>query len=191
MSHLLTLVGQSIGISASSISLSNECSRLISFRVDLFDLLAPQDAFQSPLQHHNFKSINSLALSLLYDPILTSVHNYWKTIRTLSAKWWCPYFYIYIYILVQSLSHVWLFEIPCTAAHQASLSITNSWSLLKLMFIELDLLAVQGTLKSLLQHHSEKASILWSSAFIIVQLSHPYMTTEKNIIWLDRSLLAN
>ena len=43
----------------------------------------------------------------------------------------------------------------------------------------LDLLAVQGTLKSLLQHHSSKASILWCSAFFIVQLSHPYMTTGK------------
>jgi len=45
----------------------------------------------------------------------------------------------------------------------------------------LDLLAVQGTLKSLLQHHSSKASILWRSAFLIVQLSHPYMTTGKTI----------
>ena len=45
----------------------------------------------------------------------------------------------------------------------------------------LDLPAVQGTLKSLLQHHSSKASILWHSAFFIVQLSHPYMTTEKTI----------
>ena len=44
----------------------------------------------------------------------------------------------------------------------------------------LDLLAVQETLKSLLQHHSSKASILWCSAFFIVQLSHPYMTTEEN-----------
>ena len=44
-----------------------------------------------------------------------------------------------------------------------------------------DLLAVQGTLKSLLQHHSSKASILWRSAFFIVQLSHPYMTTGKTI----------
>ena len=46
----------------------------------------------------------------------------------------------------------------------------------------LDLLAVQGTLKSLLQHHSSKASILWHSAFFIVQLSHPYMTTGKTIV---------
>ena len=44
-----------------------------------------------------------------------------------------------------------------------------------------DLLAVQGALKSLLQHHSSKASILWHSAFFIVQLSHPYMTTGKTI----------
>ena len=48
----------------------------------------------------------------------------------------------------------------------------------------LDLLAVQGTLKNLLQHHSSKASILWCSAFFIVQLSHPYMTTGKTIaLW--------
>ena len=144
---------------------------------------------------------------------------------------------------VQSLSRGQLFEIPWTAACQASLSITNSRSLLKLMSIELvmpsnhlilchpllllpsifpsirvfsnesvlpirwpkywsfsfninpsnepselisfmmhwlDLLAVQGTLKSILQHHSSKASILWCSAFFKVQLSHPYMSTGKN-----------
>ena len=46
----------------------------------------------------------------------------------------------------------------------------------------LDLLAVQGTLKSLLQHHSLKASILWHSAFFTVQLSHPYMTTGKTTV---------
>ena len=45
----------------------------------------------------------------------------------------------------------------------------------------MDLLAVQVTLKSLLQHHNSKASLLWHSAFFIVQLSHPYMTTEKTI----------
>ena len=45
----------------------------------------------------------------------------------------------------------------------------------------MDVLAVQGTLKSLLQHHSSKASILWCSVFFIVQLSHPYMTTGKTI----------
>ena len=143
---------------------------------------------------------------------------------------------------VQLLSPVQLFATPWTAACQASLSITNSRSLLKLMSIEtvmlsnhlilchlllllpsifpsikvfsnesvfhirwpkfwsfsfsispsngysglisfridwLDLLAVQGTLKSIIHHHSSKASILWLSAFFIVQLSHPYMTTGK------------
>ena len=45
----------------------------------------------------------------------------------------------------------------------------------------LDLLAVQGTLKSLIKHHSSKASVLWCSAFFVVQLSHPYMTTGKTI----------
>ena len=52
------------------------------------------------------------------------------------------------------------------------------------------LLAVQGTLTSLLQHHTSKASILWRSAFFTVQLSHPYMTTGKTIAWLDEPLLA-
>ena len=138
---------------------------------------------------------------------------------------------------VQSLSRVRLFATPWTAAHQASLSINNSRSLLKLTSIEpampsnhsilcrpllllpsifpsikvfsnesvlhimwpkywsfsfnispsneysglisfrpdrFDLLAVQGTLKNLLQHHSSKASVLWRSAFFMVQLSHPY-----------------
>ena len=54
----------------------------------------------------------------------------------------------------------------------------------------LDLLAVQGTLKSLLQHHSSKASILQHSAFFIIQLSHPYMTTGKPQPWLDGPSLA-
>ena len=56
---------------------------------------------------------------------------------------------------------------------------TQDWS--PLGWTGLDLLAVQGTLKSLFQHHSSKASILWHSAFFIVQLSHPYMTTGKTI----------
>ena len=54
----------------------------------------------------------------------------------------------------------------------------------------LDLLAVQGALKSLLQHHSSKASILWHSAFFIVQLSHPYMTTGKTIAWTRQTLVG-
>ena len=54
----------------------------------------------------------------------------------------------------------------------------------------LDLLAVQGTLKSLLQHHSLTASILWSSAFFTIQLSHPYMTTGKTIAWTRQTLVG-
>ena len=145
---------------------------------------------------------------------------------------------------VQLLSHVWLFMTPWTAARQASLSITNSWSTPKPMPIKSvmpsnhlilcrpllllpsifpnirafsnesalrmrwpkywsfsfnispsnehpglisfrmdwwNLFAVQGTLKSLLKHHNSKTSILQCSAFFIVQLSHPYMTTGKTI----------
>ena len=142
---------------------------------------------------------------------------------------------------------------PWTAARHASLSITNSWSLLKLMSIKLvmpsnhlifypphllppsifpsirvfsdksallirwpkywsfsfsispsseysgvisfrmdwlDLLAVQGTLKSLLQHCSSKASILWHSAFFMVQFLHPYMTTGITIVLTRQTLTA-
>ena len=63
-----------------------------------------------------------------------------------------------------------------------NLSLSNEQpGLISFKMDQLDLLAVQGTLKSLLQHHSSKASILWCSALFIVQLSHPYMTTEKTI----------
>ena len=63
-----------------------------------------------------------------------------------------------------------------------SISPSNEYSgLISFRMDWLDLLAVQGTLQSLLQHHSSKASILWCSAFFIVQLSHPYMTTGKTI----------
>ena len=55
----------------------------------------------------------------------------------------------------------------------------------------LDLLAIQGTLKSLLQHHSSKASILWCSAFFTVQLSHSYMTTGKTIVLTRRTFVGN
>ena len=151
---------------------------------------------------------------------------------------------LYLFSSLQLLSLVQLFVTPWNAGCQTSLSITNSWSWLKLMSIELvmpsnhlilcrplllppsifpsvsifsnmsvlhiswpkywsfsfsispsdeysglisfrmdwlDLLAVQGTLKSLLQHHSSKASIVWCSAFFIVQLSHLRMTTGKTV----------
>ena len=72
------------------------------------------------------------------------------------------------------------FSISPSKEHPGLVSLRMDW---------LDLLAVQGTLKSLLQHHSSKASILWCSAFFTVQLSHPYMTTGK-IIALTRYILC-
>ena len=68
----------------------------------------------------------------------------------------------------------WSFSFSISPSNECSvlISFRMNW---------LDLLAFQGTLKSLLQHHSLKASILWCSAFFIVQLSHPYMTTGKTI----------
>ena len=71
------------------------------------------------------------------------------------------------------------FNVSPSDEHSGLISFRMGW---------LDLLAVQGTLKSLLQHHSSKASILWCSAFFIVQLSHPYMTIGKTIalaIWIS------
>ena len=64
------------------------------------------------------------------------------------------------------------FNISPSNEHPGLISLKMNW---------LDLLAVQGTLKSLLQHHSSKASILWHSAFFTVQISHPYMTTGRTI----------
>ena len=63
------------------------------------------------------------------------------------------------------------------------------WTLISFRMDWLDLLAVQGTLKSLLQHHNSKASILQSLAFLIVQLSHPYMTTGKTIALTRRTFV--
>ena len=72
-----------------------------------------------------------------------------------------------------------------------SISPSNEYSgLISFRMDWLDLLAVQRTLKSLLQHHSSKASILWRSAFFTVQLSHPYMTIGKIIALTRRTLLA-
>ena len=83
---------------------------------------------------------------------------------------------------MKSLSYVRLFATPWTVAYQAPLFMGFSrqgyWS--GLPFPSEDLLAVLGTLKSLLQHHSSKALILQHSAFFTVQLSHPYMTTGKS-----------
>ena len=72
-----------------------------------------------------------------------------------------------------------------------SISPSNEYSgLISFRMDWLDLLEVQGTLKSMLQHHSSKASILWPSAFFIVQLSHPYMTTGKTIPLTRQTLVS-
>ena len=80
--------------------------------------------------------------------------------------------------LTESVLHIrwpkyWSFSISPSNEYSGLISFIMDW---------LDLLAVQGTLKSLLQHHSSKASILQCSYFFIVQLSHPYMTTGKTIV---------
>ena len=93
-------------------------------------------------------------------------------------------------ILLPSISSVTFFSKesvlhirwPKYCSSSFSISPSNEYSgLISFRMDWLDLLAVQGTLKSLLQHHSSKASILWRSAFFLVQLSHPYMTTGKTI----------
>ena len=72
-----------------------------------------------------------------------------------------------------------------------SISPSNGYSgLISYRMDWLDLFAVQGTLKSLLQHHSSKASTFWHSAFFIAQLSHPYMTTGKTIAWTRRNFVG-
>ena len=73
------------------------------------------------------------------------------------------------------------FNISLSSEHPGLISFRMDW---------LDFLAVQRTLKSLLQHHSSKASILWCSAFFIVQLSHPYMTTRKTIALTRRTCVG-
>ena len=71
---------------------------------------------------------------------------------------------------------------PKYCSFSFSISPSNEYSgLISFRIYWFDIFAVQGTLKSLLQHHSSKSSILWSSVFVIIQLSHPYMTTGKTI----------
>ena len=75
----------------------------------------------------------------------------------------------------------WSFSISPSNEYSGLISFRIDW---------FDLLAVQGTLKSLLQHHSSKASVLWCSAFFIVQLSHPYMTTGKTTTLTRRTFVG-
>ena len=89
-----------------------------------------------------------------------------------------------IFPSIRVFSNESLLHIRCLEYWSFSFSISpsNKYSgLISFRMDWLDLLAVQGTVKSLLQHHNSKASILWHSAFFIIQLSHPYMTTGKTI----------
>ena len=117
------------------------------------------------------------------------------------SSWWCHPTISYSVILfssrLQSLSESESFPMSqFFASGSQSIGVLASASVLPMNIQDwftfrmdwLDLLAVQGTLKSLLQHHSSKASILQYSAFFMVQLSHPYMTTGKT--WVDGPLLA-
>ena len=87
-------------------------------------------------------------------------------------------------------------NVPWTArrSHQSTLKETSPWcsleGLISFRMDWLDLLAVQKTLKSLLQHQSSKASILWCLAFFIAQLSHPYMTTGKTVALTRRTFVG-
>ena len=95
--------------------------------------------------------------------------------------------------IVQCIPSFWVkfSSIQSLSCFSFSISPSNKYSgLISFSMDWLDLLAVQGTLKSLLQHHSSNASILWRSAFFIVQLSHPYMTTGKTIALTRQTLVG-
>ena len=87
----------------------------------------------------------------------------------------------YYTIQVEYLYWSFTFSISSSNEYSGLISFRMDW---------LDLLAVQGTLKSLLQHHSSKASILWHSALFMVQFSHPYMTTGKTIALTRQTLVG-
>ena len=121
VSQFFTSGGQSIGVSASASVLPMNIQGWFPLGSTGLISCCPRNSQESS-PAPQFRSISSLVLSFLYGPTLISIHDYWKN-RQFSS--------------VQSLSHVWLFVTPWTAACQAFLSITNSWSLLKLMSIDL------------------------------------------------------
>ena len=98
-----------------------------------------------------------------------------------------------IFLSNRVFSHESVLHIKWPKYRSFSFSITpsNEYSMLTFFRIDwFDILAVQGTLKSLLQHHSSKASVLWCSAFFMVQLSHPYMTTGKAIVLTRQTFVS-
>ena len=122
-----------------------------------------------------------------------SITNAWSLVKLMSFKSEMPFSHLilfYTFILLPSVfpsmrvfSHESVLPIrwPKYWSFSFSISPTNEYSgMISFRIDWLDLLAVQGTIKSLLQHHISKASIIQRSAFFMIQLSHPYMTTEKN-----------
>ena len=98
---------------------------------------------------------------------------------------------IFLSIRVFSSESVFRIRWPDYWSFRFSISPSNEYSgLISFKMDWLDLLAVQETLKSLLHHHSSKASILWLSAFFMVQFSHPYITTEKTIALTRRTFIG-
>ena len=106
----------------------------------------------------------------------------------------CPLFFlhsIFPSIRVFSNESVLCIRWPKDSSFCFSINPSNEYSgLISFRMDWLDLLAIQGSLKNLLQHHSSKASILWFSAFCIVQLSHPYMTTGKTKAWTGQTFVG-
>ena len=99
---------------------------------------------------------------------------------------------IFLSIRVFSNESVLRIKWPKYWSFSFSISPSNEYSgLISFMMDWLDLLAVQGTLNSLPQPHSSKTSVLWHSAFFIVQLSHPYMTTGKTIAFIGQTFVSN
>ena len=157
--------------------------------------------FLSCLILFQFSSVQSLSRVRLFATPWTaacqvslSIANSQSLLKLMSVEWvmpssylilWCPLLclpLIFPSIRVFSNESVFCIRWPKYWSFSFSLSPSNEYSgLISFRMDWLDLLSVQGTLKSLLQHHSSKTSILWLSAFFIVQLSHPYVTTGKTI----------
>ena len=154
-----------------------------------------------------FSSVTQSALTLC-DPVDCStqgflVHQHsWSLLKFMSIEWvipsnhlilCCPLLLPSIFpsIRVFSNESVLCIRWPKYWSFSFNISPSNEYSgLISFRMDWLDLLAVQGSLKSLLQHHSSKASILWCSAFFIVQLSHPYLTTGKTIALTRRTFVG-
>ena len=166
-----------------SIIPSKEIPGLISVRMDWLDLLTVQGTFKSLLQHHSSKA--SILQRTAFFTVQLS-HPYMTTGKSIALTRW-TFVGKVMSLLLNMLSRLVITFLP------RSKHLLIAWlqsGLISFRMEWLDFLTVQGTLKSLLQHHSSKASILWCSAFLMVQLSHPYMTTRKTIALSRRTFVG-